>query len=130
MIGAVHREFLAVGKAYGLDLPEYDEATIHGPGTVESANFVGRGPESYAEMRGPSGLRHRYLLENVPFGFLPVSEFGRAAGVPTPVLDGLIALGGALIGEDMRSSGRTLERLGLEGLSKTQILDYVIEGSI
>jgi opine dehydrogenase len=35
------------------------------------------------------------------------------AGVPCPVARGLLALGSAVVGRDLRKEGRTLENLGL-----------------
>jgi len=38
----------------------------------------------------PPSLQHKYVIEDVPCGLVAISELGRAAGVATPVIDGLI----------------------------------------
>ena len=43
------------------------------------------------------------------------------AGAPAPVATGLLALGGAVCGADFRATGRTLETLGLAGLSRAEM---------
>ena len=57
-----------------------------------------------------------------------MSSLGRAAGVATPVIDGLIALTSAMLGRDFRAEGRNLERLGLAGKSVTEIRSIVETG--
>ncbi|HYF80683.1 MAG TPA: NAD/NADP octopine/nopaline dehydrogenase family protein [Symbiobacteriaceae bacterium] len=75
-------------------------------------------------------IDHRYLWEDVPTGLVPIAELGRACSVPTPLTDSLIALASAVCGQNFRSSGRTLARLGLEGLSPEQIAYVAMEGEM
>ena len=42
------------------------------------------------------------------------TALGRAAGVPTPVIDSVIILTGGLLGVDFTASGRSMERLGIQ----------------
>lgn len=128
LVGAVNKEFAAVGRAFGAEIPVYSQATIRAMGSVESATFTAAKPGYYAELRGPEQLRHRYLLENIPFGFVPVSELGAAAGVKTPVIDGLIAVSCALLGSSLIDEARTLSTLGLDGLSLDEITARIVHG--
>jgi opine dehydrogenase len=41
--------------------------------------------------------------------------------VPCPVARGLLNIGSAVVGKDLRKEGRTLEGLGLSGLSKEEM---------
>jgi opine dehydrogenase len=64
---------------------------------------------------------HRYMREDVEHGlafFVSVCEW---AGVPCPVARGLLALGSAVVGRDLRATGRTLENLRLRGLSRAEM---------
>jgi opine dehydrogenase len=61
---------------------------------------------------------HRYMREDVVFGLAFLVSVGEWAGVPVPVARGLLALGSAVVGSDLRKTGRTLENLGLAGLSR------------
>ena len=67
----------------------------------------------------------RFLDEDIPCGLVPISSLGAQAGVPTPVTDALIALGSLARGTDFRQHGRTVETLGLKGLSNAQIAALV-----
>jgi opine dehydrogenase len=56
------------------------------------------------------------------------SEFGRIAGVQTPTIDAMIQLASQAVGIDYRREGLTLERLGLEGKTPSELLRFVLEG--
>ena len=58
-------------------------------------------------------------------GVLPIMELGRAAGVETPLLESMIHICEALLGQDLHTNGRNLKNLGLAGKSKQEILDYI-----
>ena len=77
---------------------------------------------------GPEALKSRYITEDVPYSHVLISEIGDAAGVDTPVIDGLIALTSAMNGDDYRKKGRTLAALGLGGLKRDALLKIVNEG--
>lgn len=61
---------------------------------------------------------HRYMLEDVAFGLAFLVSVCEWAGVACPVARGLLALGSAVLGRDLRATGRTLENLGLAALSR------------
>jgi opine dehydrogenase len=61
---------------------------------------------------------HRYMLEDVAHGLAFMVSVCEWAGVACPVARGLLALGSAVLGRDLRATGRTLENLGLAGLSR------------
>jgi opine dehydrogenase len=56
---------------------------------------------------------HRYMREDVEYGLAFLVSVCERAGVPCPVARGLLALGSAVVGRDLRQEGRTLENLGL-----------------
>lgn len=61
---------------------------------------------------------HRYMREDVEHGLAFLVSVCEWAGVACPVARGLLALGSAVLGRDLRAHGRTLENLGLAGLSR------------
>src|SRR4029079_17623712 len=69
----------------------------------------------------PRSMSHKYITEDVPCGLVPVSALGDAAGVATPVIDGLIALSSAMLGRDFAAEGRSLEHLGLVGCTAEEV---------
>jgi len=64
---------------------------------------------------------HRYMREDVEHGLAFLVSVCEWAGVPCPVARGLLALGSAVVGKDLRQEGRTLEKLGLASLSRDQL---------
>ena len=75
-------------------------------------------------------MNHRYVLEDVPTGLVPISYLGRLAGVETPAIDAVINMACQLYDCDFWSSGRNLGNLGLEGLNPSEIREYVRTGAM
>ncbi len=80
---------------------------------------------SYRGIKAPPGIDHRYISEDVPMSLVPLSSLGAMLGVRTPAIDMIIQLGSILHGTDYRASGRTVESLGLSGLTVKQIRQMV-----
>jgi len=72
--------------------------------------------------------RHRYMREDTAMGLALLVSVGRLAGVPTPVASGLLALAGAVLGEDLAHGPRTLFGLGLARLAPGQLQDLLQRG--
>ena len=64
---------------------------------------------------------HRYMREDVEHGLAFLVSVCEWAGVACPVARGLLALGSAVLGRDLRAEGRTLENLGLASLSREEM---------
>src|SRR3954463_676447 len=64
---------------------------------------------------------HRYMREDVEHGLAFLVSVCERAGAPCPVARGLLALGSAVLGRDLRATGRTLENVGLGSLSAAQV---------
>lgn len=63
--------------------------------------------------REPLDLRnHRYVREDIACGLAFLVSLAGWAGVPCPVATGLVAIASAVVGEDLRRTGRTVEALG------------------
>ncbi|MFJ7213725.1 NAD/NADP octopine/nopaline dehydrogenase family protein [Amycolatopsis sp. NPDC098790] len=73
-------------------------------------------------------MTHRYMLEDTRLGLSLLVSVGRWAGVPTPVAAGLLSLATAVTGRDLYAEGRTLENLGLAGLSGPELAHLLREG--
>ena len=76
----------------------------------------------------PKTLEHRYLLEDVPTGLIPLLELGRAAGLASPTLAGLVERGRAALGGKLWRGERTLAALGLAGRSVGSVRTFVERG--
>ena len=64
---------------------------------------------------------HRYMREDVEHGLAFLVSVCEWARVPCPVARGLLALGSAVLGRDLRATGRTLENLGVASLTPTEL---------
>jgi opine dehydrogenase len=93
--------------------------------TLHEAMRANRG---YDGIKAPKTVFHRYITEDIPMSLVPLASLGRMTGVPTPTIDAVILLGSALHGVDYWEQGRTVEKLGLAGLSLKEIRRVIIEG--
>jgi len=73
----------------------------------------------------PHILNYNHLVDEIPNTLVPVSELGRALGVDTQMTDVIIDLGCAMTQIDFRKHGRTLSVLGLDGMTRDEVLHYV-----
>jgi opine dehydrogenase len=68
---------------------------------------------------------HRYMREDVEHGLAFLVSVCEWAGVDCPVARGLLALGSAVVGRDLRATGRTLENFQLNRLSPAQMRELL-----
>ncbi len=130
----VSAERLAVARALGVNLPGIHEwlcAAYQLGGdtlaeTFRRLTYEPTGPYQWTPT--PKSMDHKYITEDVPCGLVAMSALGDAVGVPTPVIDGLIALSSAMLGRDFMKDGRNLQYLGLAGKSAEQIMEIFERG--
>jgi opine dehydrogenase len=72
--------------------------------------------------------RHRYMREDTALGLAFLASVAKWTGVETPVARGLLALAGAILGEDLERGARTLSGLGLDQLSRRQMTELLQNG--
>lgn len=120
-------ERLAVGKAYGIDLLGVKEWIKFAYKDTEGDTLCERmrNNPAYHDIKSPSTIFTRQLTEDIPTGVLPIMELGKAAGVETPLLESMIHICEALLGQDLHTNGRNLKNLGLAGKTMQEILDYI-----
>lgn len=124
-------ERLAVGKAYGIDLLGVrDWIKFAYKDTVgETLCERMRNNPAYHDIKSPSTIFTRQLTEDIPTGVLPIMELGKVAGVETPLLESMIHVCEGLLDMDLHSNGRSLKNLGLAGMTKNEILNYITHGN-
>lgn len=81
---------------------------------------------AYKGIRAPPNLQHRYVFEDIPTGLVPFSSLGDMLVVPTPTIKTLINLASAMFETNFWDRGRTVERLGLAGLTVREIRELVL----
>jgi opine dehydrogenase len=126
LLERIDAERLAVASAVGersVSAREWLYLSYDSPGKdlFEAIKNTG----SYRGIKAPPSIDHRYITEDVPMSLVPLSSLGSMLGVPTPAIDMIIQLGSTLHGVDYRAIGRTVESLGLAGLSVRQIRHLV-----
>lgn len=130
VLAAADAERLAVARAYGVKVPSLPEwvAAAYGHRAATLREAVAGNP-AYTGIKAPTTLDHRYLLEDVPTGLVPLIELGEAAGLALPTLTGLVARAREALGGERWQRPRTLEALGLAGLEAAAIRALVEHGT-
>jgi opine dehydrogenase len=82
----------------------------------------------YYGIKAPPTLNHRYIFEDVPMSLVPIAALGQRYGVSVRGIDSIIRLACIIHRTDYWRRGRTLEKLGVEGLSVSELTRYVNEG--
>ena len=122
LMDALDQEKMAILAALGLKPASLDELYVE----------FGSSPSVYREKGEPFGVKdrihRRYITEDTPYGTVMFSSFGRHLGVPTPLADAINHLLATLEGTDFTMHGRTVERLGLAGLSPEAMASYLYQG--
>ncbi len=100
-------ERVAVAKGHGYDIEtttEWLRRTYDSTGN--NLYECIRTTDAYKEIYAPTSLHHRYLLEDVPNGLVPVEHAGAHCGVKTPHITMIIDLACAVLDMDFRATGR------------------------
>ncbi len=72
--------------------------------------------------------QHRYVSEDIELGLAFLASVARWVNVDAPLAHGLLAVAGGWLGRDLRRGPRTLEALGLDGLSREALQQRLFEG--
>ncbi|HEX7392265.1 MAG TPA: NAD/NADP octopine/nopaline dehydrogenase family protein [Thermoplasmata archaeon] len=129
ILEAADAERVAVGSALGIHLHtarEWLYLAYDSPGkTLYDAIQATPG---YKGVRAPATLTHRYILEDVPMSIVPMISVGKLAGVKTPTLQGLVHMASTIHGRDFWAEGRTVDKVGLSGMSVKDIRMLAVKG--
>ena len=119
-------ERLAVGKAYGIDLLGVKEWISYAYPDTKGDTLCEKmiNNPAYRDIKSPSTIFTRQLTEDIPTGVLPMMELGRAAGLEMPLMNAMVDICSSLLDLDFRK-GRSLEALGLAGMSINDIIKYL-----
>jgi len=86
--------------------------------------------QGYYGIKAPPTLKHRYLFEDIPMSMVPMTSLGMRYGVSVRGMDSIIRLGNIMHRTDYWRRGRTVDRLGLEQWSVSELTHYVKEGRV
>ena len=123
LIEAVDEERQAIAGALGVTILSDPALGIkqgymleenYSTGYSKAPGFLGIGAQSE--------LDHRYLTEDVGYSLVFLTDLATRLGVPTPVMDAVIAIASVVLARDFRGEGRrTVSTLGLDGMSREQL---------
>jgi opine dehydrogenase len=122
---------MAVSRALGVDVLPLREWIGVTYGVEEGDLFMAiqrLHRDVYGPSPAPATLGHRYLLEDVPCGSVPVVSLGEQLDVGVDVTARCVHLASQLLGRDLWGSGRTTARLGLANASADEIRARVGSG--
>lgn len=127
LIEQADKERLTVAQSFGYNPISASDWVSYAYGKIEGDTLCERmqNNPAYHDILAPMTINCRQITEDIPTGILPLSELGKVAGVPTPLFDSLICICSFLLEKDFREDGRTLDNLGLGGMTKQQIVEYI-----
>lgn len=119
------RERLQVGAAYGYELrPELAMMNALYDAQCESVYDFNRTSVTHGKVKNaPASAKERYISEDVPYLLVPIYELAVKAGLRPVIMESIIHLASAYNDVDYFSTGRTLGKMGLDGLSVEEIVN-------
>ena len=126
---ALNREREALCKALNVKIYECGEELTEMDRIIQMGLLFGANCwKAGVKMKGPTHLRDRFVTEDVPYGLVFMASLASMLGVETPVMKAIITLFSIINGEDYYAKGRTVERLGIAGLSLQDLERFLQEG--
>ena len=112
LIEKIDGERIAVSRELGLEVEttrEWLMRTYNIQG--ESLYDCIQNNEAYRTIDAPKSLYHRYILEDIPCGLVPLESAGRELGLAMTNTGVIIDLASVLLKRDFRKEGRNLQTL-------------------
>ncbi len=136
-----YNEELALAEAIGVDAPKYAYESFFSRRSVLTQEYMGLDKDGKDNVvfpldqpsdegnTGPNSIHHRYLTEDVPVGCKIYHDLGVQYGVPTPIIDSMIIMAGAMHKKNFfKTSNYNLAYLGIDNMSKEELLAYLNDG--
>ena len=130
-----YNEEIALAEAMGVGIQPFKKEVFYQRTSVLGEEYMGEGCNVPFEEQwevgfatGPFTIKNRYVTEDVPVGCHVYHELGKKFGVPTPIIDSMIVLGGVMNKTNFFETGLTLDELGIGHMTKEQMQAYLREG--
>lgn len=123
ILGALEAEKMALLRNLGLEPERFEDF------------YEYRYQEKWADFakvasKGPFSAQTRYISEDIPIGMVLWASLGEMLGVPTPTAHSLIHISSVIHDTDYWQGGRTMQKLGLDGMTTDELKNYLMEGSV
>lgn len=131
-----YNEEIALAEAIGVGIQPFKKEVFYQRTSVLGEEYMGEGCDVPFDQQwevgfgtGPFSINNRYVTEDVPVGCHVYHELGKKFGVPTPIIDSMIVLGGVMNKANYFETGLKLSELGIDHMDKEQLLAYLREGT-
>lgn len=135
VIEQMDHERIEIGKKLGLTLGEnlfslYMEYEEEYHTTASDISSLLKSVKAYDNIYASNDVRIRYIYEDIPTGMVPFVAVGKLLGMPVKKMQMVIDLCEGMLDEDLTNCecARSLERLGLAGMTAEQIVNYARTG--
>lgn len=126
LVSAADRERLSVCGALGIDVPSLvDTLKKMYNLPYEDLYELIQHNKAYEGVKSPSSIEHRFMVEDVVCGLVPLASIGHEFGLETPIMDAFIEIASIISGKDYWVEGRTVEKLGLKGKTLEELYDMI-----
>ena len=82
----------------------------------------------YAYSKMPTSMDYRYITEDVPFGLIPCAQILDALGLEHKIHTALTNVLCAVCNRDFYQEARTLKDMGIEGMGRDRLMEYLRYG--
>lgn len=138
-----YMEEKAIADAIGINLPTYEYEMFFSRRTILTQEYMGLDSNGKDNVVfpldkpckegnvGPNSIEHRYFTEDIPVGCKIYHDLGIKFGIPTPIIDSMIILGGAMHEKNYFNETKyNLDYIGIGDLSRDDLLRYLRSGEI
>ncbi len=109
LLERIDNERLAVAAELGWQLERTEDWLRRSYGVQGGTLFEAiQQNRAYETIEAPSHLQHRYILEDVPYGLVPLEGVGKALGLPMRDTGLIIDLASSIMERDFRAEGRKI----------------------
>lgn len=138
-----YEEEKAIARAIGIRMPEYKYEMFFSRRTILTQEYMGLDADGNDNVVfpldkpcnegnvGPDSIDHRYFTEDIPVGCKIYHDLGVKFGVPTPVIDSMIVLGGSMHEKNYFAETRyNLDYLGIGDMDREELLSWLYTGEM
>ncbi len=138
-----YMEEKAIADKIGIDIPDYDYEMFFSRRSILTQEYMGLDENGKDNVVfpldrpcnegnvGPDSIDHRYFTEDIPVGCKIYHDLGKKFGVPTPIIDSMITIGGAMHEKSFFECTKyNLDYLGIGDMDKDELLKYLYTGKV
>lgn len=131
IIECIDNERVKIAKTFGVEAITALEWLKASYGSTGDTLYEAiQNTSGYVGIKAPASVNNRYIFEDIPGSLVPISALGSMVGVKTPAIDSIIQLACIAHNTNYYALGRNVRRLGIEGLTISQIMELVTYGDV